>query len=123
MRSLNIKLFFPKRKGCIPIHHQQVVYTFLHAWDVISNSFGFLEKPTSSVFLVFLKYQEVEKLFTPQVLGSIRVAELQMRQLFPNILSGKSFHNNGNHMKALRVAPPTIEKSFQLSGLHIGLHK
>lgn len=58
-----------------------------------------------------------------QVLGSIGVAELQMRQLFPNILSGKSFHNNGNHMKAGREAPPTIEEPFQLSGLHIGLHK
>ena len=89
--------------------------------DRRSVSAAFQEDPVSSVF----PSREAERLFfsPSQVLGSVRVAELQMRQLFPNILSAKSFHNNGNHMKARGEAPPTIEEPFQLSGLHIGLHK
>lgn len=113
-----------KERGTFPIHHRQGVFTFLPAWAVISNGggAGFQEEPALSFFFCPKKSRN-HFFFPSQVLGSIRVAELQMRQLFPNILSGKSFHNNGNHMKAPGVAPPTIEESFQLSGLHIGLHK
>lgn len=52
-----------KERGTFPIHHRQGVFTFLPAWDVISNGggAGFQEEPTLSFF--FFLSQEVKKSF------------------------------------------------------------